>query len=224
MSWVKTNAGKYCFAVEDRDGEAFEIEILPSDDRAREHLQSVWQRLATCAEWYYKKENPPPPGWVAWRPWKWCDDKRDFYEPRQKFVAWCGSSLAGILNVWPRFPSVFEEGRHTLYIEHVAASPGNVKTELWDRRYTGIGQALLAFAVKLSHDGGLEGRLSSHVADAVALGFYRHLDQKLSGGLFHPERNGVTGPTPHGARDDPTMTYLETTQAGAMQLLGVYRV
>ena len=48
MSWVNTNAGKYCFAVEDRDGVAFEIEILPSDDRAREHLQSVWQRLATC--------------------------------------------------------------------------------------------------------------------------------------------------------------------------------
>ena len=161
---------------------------------------------------------------MAWRPWKWCDDKREAYEPRQKFVAWCGSSLAGILNVWPRFPSVFEEGRHTLYIEHVAASPGNVKTELWDRRYTGIGQALLAFAVKLSHDGGLEGRLSLHVADAVALGFYRQLNQKLSGGLFYPERNGVTGPTPHGARDDPTMTYLEATQAGAMQLLGVYRV
>jgi hypothetical protein len=61
-----------------------------------------------------------------------------------------------------------------------------------------------------------------HVADAV--GFYRHLDRKLSRGLFHPEQNGVTGPTPHGAYDDPTMTYLETTQKGAMQLLGVYRV
>jgi hypothetical protein len=87
-----------------------------------------------------------------------------------------------------------------------------------------LGNRCASIAVKLSYDGGLEGRLSLHVADAVALGFYRHLDQKMSGGLFHPEQNGVTGPTPHGAHGDPTMTYLETTQAGAMQLLGVYRV
>ena len=116
------------------------------------------------------------------------------------------------------------EGRPTLYIEHVAASPGNLKTEVWNRRYTGIGQALLAYSVKLSLDQGMEGRVSLHVADTVALGFYKRLNEKMQGGLFHPERNEVAGPTPHGAEADRTKIYLETTQTGAMQLLGVYRV
>ena len=107
---MKTNAGEYCFVVEDLDDQAFEIEILPSDDRAREHFQSVWQRLSMAAEWFYKKEYPPAPEWVTWKPWKWCDDKREAYEPRQKFVAWCGASLVGILNVWPQFPSVMDIG------------------------------------------------------------------------------------------------------------------
>jgi 8-oxo-dGTP pyrophosphatase MutT (NUDIX family) len=69
--------------------------VLPEGfvlEQAKEHIQS---------------------GWVAWRPWNWCDDKREAYALRKKLVAWCGSSLAGILNVWPRFPSVFQEGRHT---------------------------------------------------------------------------------------------------------------
>ena len=45
MSWVKTNAGEYCFAVEDRDGEAFEIEILPSDDLSFTHISLLTEVL-----------------------------------------------------------------------------------------------------------------------------------------------------------------------------------
>ena len=85
----------------------------------------------------------------------------------------------------PRFPSVFEAGRLTLDIEHVAAYPGYIKTEHWDRRYTGIGQGLFlfAFAVKLSHDAELAGRLSLHVADAMARGYLPTFYPKLSGEL-----------------------------------------
>ena len=42
------------------------------------------------------------PGWVGWQPWKWCDDRRTPYQPRQKFVAWCGNNQAGILSRPPR--------------------------------------------------------------------------------------------------------------------------
>jgi hypothetical protein len=55
------------------------------------------------------------------------------------------------------------------------------------------------------------------------LGFYRRLNSKIPGGLFHPERVGVTGPTPHGQRHDATLTYLETTLVGADRLLEDYR-
>jgi hypothetical protein len=219
---VTTSHEEHCFVVEDHDGQSFELEFLPSDSQAREHFQSVWQRLAKCVDWYYKKEQPPAPEWAAWKPWQWCDDKREAYAPRQKYVAWCGSNLAGILNVWPGFPSMHEAGRQTLYLEHLAASPGNLKTEVWDRRYTGVGQALLAYAVKLSLELGMEGRLSLHAANGGAVSFYQHLNRKLGGGLFHPEQTGVAGPTPHGEGDRPKL-YLETTQTGALQLLEVYR-
>src|SRR5262249_49370062 len=142
----------------------------------------------------------PTPEWTNWKPGEWCDQQRG-YENRQKIVAWCGSHLAGFLNVWPNFDSIHQTGKCVLYIEHLAASPGDLTTELWARRYSGVGAALFAYSVLLSHLGGFEGRLGLHVADSVALGFYRHLHTKRSGALFYPEQAGVAGPTPRGDRE-----------------------
>jgi hypothetical protein len=137
-------------------------------------------------------------------------------------VAWCGSRLVGFLNVWPDFESIHQTGKRVLYIEHIAASPGDLSTELWARRYSGVGAALFAYAVLVSHVRGFEGQLGLHVADPSALAFYRHLHSKCLGGLFQPERTGVAGPTPRGDRE-ASKTYLETLEAWATQWLEGYR-
>jgi hypothetical protein len=209
--------------VEDARGDSFELDVVPSNDRAKQHFQSVWQRLSLAVDGMHKIENLDLPGWVGWQPWKWCDDRRVAYQPRQKFVAWCGTAQVGILNVWAGFDSVHEAGERTLYVEHVGAAPGNLDTELWSRRYRGVGKALMAYAVLLSDDQGFEGRLTLHAADAIALSFYRHINGKLGGNLFYPERTGVLGPTPHAAGGDAGRTFLETRQPEALRLLEVYR-
>jgi hypothetical protein len=214
----------YCFVVEDAQGDPFELEILPTDERAKQHFQSIWQRLAMALEGVQKIEKIDLPGWASWQPWKWCVDKRSAYLPRQQFVAWCGPNQIGILNLWPDFDSVHDSGKMTLYIEHVGASPGNLDTSLWNRLYRGIGTALMAYAVKESEDQGFDGRLTLHASDDEALAFYRNLDKKVGGNLFFPERTGVVGPTPHGVNGDAGRTFLETTPTGAKILLGVYRV
>jgi hypothetical protein len=77
--------------------------------------------------------------------------------------------------------------------------------------------------VKLSREQQLEGRLSLHASDDVALAFYRHTNAKFGSALFFPERTGVLGPTPHAARGDSGKTYLETPLPGADRLLEEYR-
>ena len=109
-----TPAPQYCFVVEDAQGDSFELDIVPSDDRAKQHFQSVWQRLSLAVEGMHKLERLALPGWAGWQPWKWCDDQRVAYQSRQKFVAWCGSNQVGILNVWAGFDSVNEAGSKTL--------------------------------------------------------------------------------------------------------------
>ena len=131
-----------CFAVEvSIDGQFFALEFEEVGERAQEHLQSVWQRLTLAVDSHAKKESIEGPNWLSWSPWKWTTDKREAYADRQKYVGWCGSQLAGILNVWPEFtPEATEIAFATgLYIEHVACSPGNLTTPLWARRYNSVG-------------------------------------------------------------------------------------
>ncbi len=220
---MMNSAPEYCFVVEDDKHNSFELEITLADDRAKKHFQSVWQRLSNAVDGLGKIEGITLPAWAEWTPWKWCEDNREAYQPRQKYVAWCGSNLVGILNVWLNFESSCDPGNRTLYVEHLAASPGNLTTELWNRRYSRVGHALLAYAVKLSQEQGTEGRVSLHASNAEALTFYEYLNQKLAGALFYPGKMGITGPTPQGSRSDPSKTYLETQPAGAKQLLEVYR-
>ncbi|MGL6074451.1 MAG: GNAT family N-acetyltransferase [Fimbriiglobus sp.] len=214
----------YSFVVEDTKGDSFELEIAAADERAKQHFQSVWQRLSLAMEGFHKIEKEPLPGWAEWQPWKWYDERREAYQPRQKYVAWCGNVVVGILNVWAEFSSIHQPGTKTLYIEHLGAAPGNIDTKLWNRRFFGVGTALLGYAMKMSQDQGFEGRLTLHASDTEALGFYRRIDTKMGGNLFYPEQLGILGPTPHASRGDATKTFLETRQVKARQLLEVYRV
>ncbi len=52
------------------------------------------------------------------------------YEARQKVVAWCGANLVGFLNLWAGFPASHSPGKHVLYVEHLAAAPGNLESAL----------------------------------------------------------------------------------------------
>jgi hypothetical protein len=118
-----------------------------------------------------------------------------------------------------------QEGKQVLYIEHIAASPGDLDTELWGRRYSHVGFALLAYAILWSRQQGFAGRLGLHVADAGVLGFYRSLSQNHCGGkLWHPERRGVLAPTPYSTMEtDGERVYLESTEDASTTWLEEYR-
>ena len=213
----------YCFVITEVSSDrSAELDVRPYDDNARSHFQSVWQRLHTSLQNHHKICDRPAPGWATWKPWDWCEEKKTGYEGRIKYTAWCGDIPAGFLNVWTDFPSAHQSDKRVLYLEHLASSPGNQTTELWNRRFKRVGAALFAYAILLSYQYGFEGRLGLHVADADALSFYRHIDLICEGALFQPEKTGVEGPTPRGGHDT-NKTYLETKEAGATGWLEEYR-
>ena len=213
----------YLFVVIEEPSErAASLAVRVYDNDAKQHLQSVWKRLYNGLQGHHKICSRPAPGWTDWKPWDWCEEKKPGYEGRSKYMAWCGDIPVGFLNVWVDFPSAHQAGKMVLYLEHIAAAPGNQTTELWNRRFKAVGAALLAYAALLSHQRGFDGRLGLHVADTEALGFYRHIHGKCGQTLFHQESTGVAGPTPRGAHDKGK-TYLETTEAGALRWLEEYR-
>lgn len=148
-----SGADQHCFVVRDaKENAYFEVDFALVDDRAQKYLQSVWQRLSLALENYCKIGGQDIPAWVTWTPWKWTEDKRIAYQPRQKFAAWSGPNLLGILNLWNGFSPSGISGEESVYVEHLAASPGNLNTALWQRRYTEVGVALFAFSIKFSHE------------------------------------------------------------------------
>jgi hypothetical protein len=213
----------FCFvAIEIRSNRPVELTVREYDGAAKEHFQSVWQRLYGALQKHHKTCKRPPPSWTDWKPWDWCEERKTGYEGRIKYAAWNGDIPAGFLNVWDGFQSVHQSGKKVLYLEHIAAAPGNQMTEIWDSRLKAVGAALFAYAVLLSHLRGFEGRLGLHIAGDEALGFYRRLNEKCENGLFYPDRTSVHGPTPRSSHD-AAKTYLETTETGAMRWLEEYR-
>lgn len=218
------NSADYCFAViEEASDRSVELEIRRYDDVAKQHFQSVWQRLYTALQNHSKICNRAVPGWALWKPWEWGEQRKTGYEPRNKLAGWCGDIPVGFLNVWADVPSTHQPDKKLLYIEHLAAAPGNLVTELWHRRFKALGGALFAYAVLLSDQLGFEGRLGLHVADESALAFYRYINLRCENSLLCPERTDVKGPTPRGEHDIGK-TYLETTEIGAKRWLGEYRL
>ena len=213
----------YCFVIlEGASGRSVELVVRGFDDQARDHFQSVWQRLYLGLQSHHSSCGRPAPSWTAWKPWDWCAERKPGYEARLKYVAWCGDLPVGFINVWPSFQSPLQPNKDVLYLEHIAAAPGNQTTELWNRRYSSVGATLFAYAVLISHQQGFDGRLGLHVADPLALSFYRHIDLKCENSLFLPEITGIAGPTPRGEHDK-TKHYLETTDFGATRWLEDYR-
>src|SRR5262245_5326404 len=118
----------YCFVVEDTQGNSVLVEFRPHDDAAKQHYVGVWHKLSQAVQKHHQLAGgPAAPEWTAWKPGEWCDQQRG-YEKREKLVAWCGSHLIGFLNVWADFASIHQAGKRVLYIEHLAASPGDQRT------------------------------------------------------------------------------------------------
>jgi hypothetical protein len=212
----------YCFVVENRKGESVLVEFHDHEETARQQYAKVWQKLSQAVQNHHSLAGgPPAPEWTAWKPGDWCNQQQG-YENRLKLVAWCGSHLIGFLHLWPDFESIHQMGKRVLYLEHMGAAPGNMNTELWEQRYSGVGSALFAYSVLLSHLRGFEGRLGLHAANDSALGFYSRLHAECGNALFYSQQSGVSGPTPHSA-GDLSKPYLETREDGATHWLEEYR-
>jgi len=213
----------YCFVVfEDGDaGRSVVAQVTRHDDRSKRYFRGVWHKMQQAFTTFHEIASVQSvPGWAGWKVHDWCDQVQGC-EDRQKYVAWCGDMMAGFLNVRPDYPSQHQLGQKVMYVEHMAAAPGNLHTPVWRRRVSHVGQMLLAYAVFQSKSQGLGGLLGLHAADADSLGYYRRLNTQRGGSVFHPERTGVRGPGPRSA--DLAKVYLETTQPGADALLEDYR-
>ena len=215
--------GTYIFAVEEvKPKQWLELDIRPHDERAKEQYASVWHRMSLAVQEQHKMVPSPLPDWTKWKPQEWCR-KPAGYERRQQYVAWAGPNLIGFLNLWPNFACTCQPGKESIYVEHLAAAPGNMDTMLWNQRFRYVGTALLAYAVQCSQKQGFEGRVSLHAADETALNFYRYINtSKCGGNLFFPERVAVEGPTPRGPYE-VNKTYLETQEGAALEWLENYR-
>jgi hypothetical protein len=173
--------------------------------------------MANALENFYDLAGTPgdAPGWVKWSVDKWAEDQK--LTGRQKFLAWSGQELVGLLNLWAAQPSAADPARRLVYVEHMAAAPGHIDTPLWKRRFSGVGLALLAYAVLQSQRQGCDGRIGLHAADDAALGYYLDINRRFGDRLFLPQRDGVPGmPRPDDARRKP---YLETMDDGPSMLL-----
>jgi len=216
------STGEFEFVIQGTAEDWYRLDFRIYDEQAKPWFSSVWQRMVVALEAAHKQTETNMPEWAQWKPWDWCEKKRPGYEPRQTIVAWCGGQMAGFMNVWSGIPSQIDTGEMTLYIEHVAAAPWNQNTELWRRKYRQTGTAMLAYAIKMSQDQAMGGRVSLHASNDSALAFYRKVAENRTPELFYGEKSGVTGPTPHGNLD-VSKTYLETTPAGAINFLEDYR-
>lgn len=200
--------------------EPFELEIVPQDEISKQMFDGVWGRMAMALEKFHKlaEDTGRAPFWVSWDPGKWNGQREPL--DRQKFAAWCGPNLVGFLNLRPDYPSAFSKGDKVLYVEHIAASPGNLTTHLWLRRLEAVGSALMAFAVLQSALQGYGGRLGLHVAEAGAQEFYASLNRRRVT-FYTPFKFGVAG-TPQDRRAHER-SYTETIPSGALELLEDYR-
>ena len=218
-----TEDTNFTFAVLDERQRDFPITFSPADPRAKECFQSVWKRMVGAVESNHKASGSPPPDWARWSPWDWCLSSKPEVASREMVIGWSGDRMVGFLSLWSGFESQITAGVKTLYVEHLAAFPGDIETAIWGRLYRGVGMNLLGYAILQSVGKGFDGRLSLHASNSDALGFYRAVEHKLNAPLFHPERTGILGPTPQAARGDSAKTYLETTESGARAWLEGYR-
>ena len=197
-----------------------QLAIRPQDESCSRLLGNVWEKMFSALRNFHDQtpdDNGPPPGWVYWKLSDWSRDKK--IVDRQRFAAWAGSSLVGILNTRPDYPSQADKSKKVLYIEHIATAPGNVGTALWRNRLKYVGSALMAYAVYQSVVQGFEGHIGLHAADDSASDYYNYLRRQYQ--FFHEPVRGVSGtPENRGAKD---RFYFESIPENALIYLDGYR-
>jgi hypothetical protein len=189
-----------------------DLDIRESCDKSLQYFRSVWHKLTLATQNCCKLRDVRHPNWADWKPHEWSAKVEQY---RLSFVAWDGDFLAGFLNLRTNFRSVVTD-EPIIYVEHIAAFPGNQPTDLWERRLKGVGPALLAYAVQTGKQQGAA-RLGLH-ADAEAVGWYDQLDKKR-GKVFEVRQMNVAGLYPVSA----SQVYFETSVHGAATLLDDYK-
>jgi hypothetical protein len=197
------------------------LSLHVNHELAYSYFKDVWYKLLLALKNFHKIHGTSAPECVNWEPHDWSRATKGV-EDRVKVTAWDGNAMVGFVNLRPAFNSPHDSAKRVMYVEHMAAAPGNLATDLWEKRLSYVGQALLAYAVLQSHQAGFDGLLGLHAADDTALAYYEKLNSDFEGKLFFDKAFDVAAPFPIGdkARSKP---YLETTPAGALELLEAYR-
>jgi hypothetical protein len=198
---------------------SFILDIVPQDEDCKKMFNGVWGRMSLALKTFHENANAgSPPAWTRWKLADWFEQKN--VSDRQKFAAWIGPIVVGMLNVRAPFRSPYDSGEELLYIEHVATAPGNIETDLWDRKLEGVGSALMAYAVMQSCVQGYRGRIGLHAQDSTAERFYQSLTQKYQMFYDVPMRD-VAG-TPEDSRAKERL-YFEAPPEKACAFLEGYR-
>ncbi len=206
----------YVFSAQRSRSEEFvPLTICAKDECAQDHFRKVWHKMSQSITGHFASNDRSKecPGWANWKPHEWTKKTED----REEFIAWDVDSLAGLLNVRsPFLGSVYHD--EIVYIEHVATSPGNHSTPIWNSRLRHVGLALIAYSIKISIDKGFQGAVGLH-STSEAESWYRGLNERREGKLFREPILGVQG-YQKGAEEQ---LYFETVPEVARELLEDYR-
>jgi hypothetical protein len=206
-------------SVPEAERESFILEIVPQDADCQKMFRGVWGRMSLALKTFHEEGGQgQAPEWTRWKPGDWYEQKDA--TDRQRFAAWVGPAVVGMLNVRPEYPSAYEQGATLLYIEHIASSPGDINTAIWSRRLAGVGTALMAYAVLESCLQGFDGRIGLHASDLSAKSFYNSLSQKYQMFCDPPKKDVPGTPQDSKARD---RFYFEALPEKAREFLEEYR-
>lgn len=210
------------FVVNNPDGswrrDSVPLTFRLADEAQKPWLQKVWKDMRSAVHEALTTTGSSVPKFMQWQPWQLCYEVAQINAGRTPILAFAEDHIAGYLNVW-RTPDALP----TLYIEHLCLSPGCLPTKLWRERFSGLGMSLFAYAIHVSRENGMNGRVGLHAADEVVLNsVYRRYARHVPG-LFKADATGIAGPTNYGPMKNMALTYLETTETGAEQFLEGYR-
>lgn len=211
---------EYTFvAIDAADESSVVLDIRPHDAATQKFITRVCDKMTQALKNYHDIcERNHCPEWAKWKVVEWSQQQ---VQERQKFGAWAGDLLCGYLWIRAGFPSAVTQKQAIIYVEIMAATPTNIGTAVWSKRFGFVGRALLAFTVLQSIKQGFEGRFGLHAADDAAAKYYRHLNEDMGNGLFSAELIGIEGVPPRveQAKSNP---YFEAEPVGAVELLRDY--
>ncbi|VTS01314.1 unnamed protein product [Gemmata massiliana] len=189
-----------------------------ADEAIKPWLNKVWKDMRSAVQESLTLTGVVGPKFIQWQPWQLCYEVAQLTAGRTPILAFAEDHIAGYLNVWRS-----QDVTPVLYIEHLCLSPGSLPTKLWRERFAGLGMSLFAYAIHVSRENGLNGRVGLHAADANVLNsVYRRYAQRVPG-LFKADATGIPGPTNYGFVKNLTLTYLETNETEAEQFLEGFR-